>query len=81
VSCFRFGPLVHWFSTFLKQNMWLHNFLIFFSRNYQREAELARMAWKVKPEDLLPAHLGARGNMGSRYSLGRLSLPVIWIDG
>ena len=46
-------------------------------RNYKREAELARMSWKIKPQDLLPTHLGARGQFGSRYSLGKLSLPVM----
>ena len=50
-----------------------------FCRNYKREAELARMAWKIKPEDLLPTHLGAKGQFGSRYSLGRISLPVMKI--
>ena len=42
-----------------------------------REKELARMSWKVKPEDLLPTHMEARGQFGSRYSLGRLTLPVM----
>ena len=55
-------------------------FLNFVFRNYKREAELARMSWKIKPEDLLPTHLGARGQFGSRYSLGRLSLPVMKKD-
>ena len=49
----------------------------FLFRNYKREAELARMSWKIKPQDLLPTHLGARGQFGSRYSLGRLTLPVM----
>ena len=57
--------------------MWFLNFVF---RNYKREAELARMSWKIKPEDLLPTHLGARGQFGSRYSLGRLSLPVMKKD-
>ena len=38
------------------------------------------MAWKIKPEDLLPTHLGAKGQFGSRFSLGRLSLPVMKKD-
>ena len=55
---------------------------IFFQpcRNYKREAELARMAWKVNPQDLLPTQFGAKGQFGSRFSLGRLSLPVMKKD-
>ena len=49
-------------------------------RSYKREAELARMSWKINPEDLLPTHLGAKGQFGSRFSLGRLSLPVMKKD-
>ena len=55
---------------------------IFFQpcRNYKREAELARMAWKVNPQDLLPTQFGAKGQFGSRFSLGRLSMPVMKKD-
>ena len=42
-----------------------------------REKELARMSWKVKPEDLLPTHMEARGQFGSRYSLGKLSMTGV----
>ena len=49
-------------------------------RNYQKEQELARMSWKIKPEDLLLNHLGARGQYGSRFSL-RSAAPVIRING
>lgn len=42
-----------------------------------REKELARMSWKVKPEDLLPTHMEARGQFGSRYSLGKLSVTGV----
>ena len=44
---------------------------------------MARMSWKIKPEDLLLNHLEARlGQFGSRFSLGRLSAaPVIKNNG
>ena len=38
------------------------------------------MAWKVNPQDLLPTQFGAKGQFGSRFSLGRLSLPVMKKD-
>ena len=44
-------------------------------RNYQKEAELARMSWKVKPEDLLLNHMDNK--FGSRLSLGRFSAAAV----
>ena len=42
-----------------------------------REKELARMSWKIKPEDLMESHREARGQFGSRYSLGKFSVNAV----
>ena len=43
-------------------------------RHYKLEADLANMTWKIAWEDLQSTKLGARGQFGSRFSLGRMSL-------
>ena len=48
--------------------------LILVFRHYKLEADLANMTWKVAWEDLQSTKLGARGQFGSRFSLGRMSL-------
>jgi len=49
-------------------------FSVFIYRHYKLEAEIANMTWKIRWEELHHPKLGARGQFGSRGSIGRMSL-------